>query len=386
MSSPAPTPSTRLVSLDAFRGATIAGMLLVNNPGSWSTVYPPLLHAPWHGWTFTDLIFPAFLWIVGVAMTLSFAKRVEAGGDTAELFRHVLRRSAIIFGLGLLLTAFPFGWLPAHNFSLEKMRIPGVLQRIGLCYLVAGAICLRWRWRGQIAWTAGLLAGYALMLEFIPVPGHGAGRIDEATGSLPWWIDSNLLAGHTWSGAPAPGFDPEGLVSTLSAIATTLLGALAGAVLRGPQPGAVRATRLFGLGAALLLAGALLGLWQPINKNLWTSAFALFMAGWSAVLFAVFYWLIDVRGWRAWATPFVIYGMNAIVIFVGAGLVAKTMGLIAWQNAAGAKVTLKGWIYANGFTPYLSPVNASLAFALAFVGAFLGFGWVLWRKRWFVKV
>jgi predicted acyltransferase len=375
-----------MVSLDAFRGATIAGMLLVNNPGSWSTVYPPLLHAPWHGWTFTDLIFPAFLWIVGVAMTLSFAKRVEAGGDTAELFRHVLRRSAIIFGLGLLLTAFPFGWLPAHNFSLEKMRIPGVLQRIGLCYLVAGAICLRWRLRGQIAWTAGLLAGYALMLRFIPVPGHGAGKIDEATGSLPWWIDSNLLAGHTWSGAPAPGFDPEGIVSTLAAIATTLLGALAGAVLRGSQSGAAKAARLFGLGAALLLGGALLGLWQPINKNLWTSAFALFMAGWSCVLFAAFYGLIDVRGWRAWATPFVIYGMNAIVIFVGAGLVAKTMGLIVWQNAAGAKVTLKGWIYANGFTPYASPLNASLAFAWAFVGAFLVFGWVLWRKKWFLKI
>ena len=381
-----PTPSSRLVSLDAFRGATIAGMLLVNNPGSWGHVYPPLLHAPWHGWTFTDAIFPGFLWIVGVAMTLSFAKRVEAGGDTGELFRHVLRRSAIIFGLGLLLTAFPFGLLPGHNFSLEKMRIPGVLQRIGICYLVAGAICLRWRVRGQIVWAAGLLVGYGLLLRFVPVPGYGAGRIDEAVGNLAWWIDSNLLAGHTWSGAPAPGFDPEGIISTLPAIASTLLGALAGGILRAPNTGAAKTGRLLAAGGALLVAGLLWHLWQPINKNLWTSSFTLFMAGVASVGFAAFYWLIDVRGWQRWATPFVIYGMNAIVIFVGAGLVAKLMGLIAWTNAAGAKTTLKGWLYAAGFTPYASPFNASLAFALAFVAGFLVFGWVLWRKRWFLKI
>lgn len=380
------SPSPRLVSLDAFRGATIAGMLLVNNPGSWSHVYPPLLHAPWHGWTFTDTIFPGFLWIVGVAMTLSFARRVEAGGDTGDLFRHALRRSAIIFGLGLLLVAFPFGLLPTHTFSLEKMRLPGVLQRIGVCYLCASAIFLHAGVRGQIAWVAGLLAGYAALLKFVPVPGYGAGHIDEAVGNLAWWIDSHVLAGHTWSGAPAPGFDPEGILSTLPAIATVLLGALAGRILRAPVAAEVRVRRLLAAGAGLAAAGLALHLWLPINKNLWTSSFTLFMAGWSSLWFAAFYWLIDVRGMQRWATPLVIYGMNAIVIFVGAGLVAKMMGLIAWQNAAGAKTTLKGWIYANGFTPYASPVNASLAFALAFVAAFLGLGWVLWRKRWFVKI
>jgi predicted acyltransferase len=380
------SPSPRLVSLDAFRGATIAGMLLVNNPGSWSHVYPPLLHAPWHGWTFTDTIFPSFLWIVGVAMTLSFARRVEAGGDTGDLLRHALRRSAIIFGLGLLLVAFPFGLLPTHTFALEKMRIPGVLQRIGVCYLFASAIFLRTGVRGQIAWIAGLLAGYAALLKFVPVPGYGAGHIDEAVGNLAWWIDSHVLAGHTWSGAPAPGFDPEGIISTLPAIATVLLGALAGRVLRAPVEASVRVRRLLVAGAALAAAGLALHLWLPINKNLWTSSFTLFMAGWSSLWFAAFYWLIDVRGVQRWATPFVIYGMNAIVIFVGAGLVAKMMGLIAWQNAAGAKTTLKSWIYANGFTPYASPVNASLGFALAFVAAFLGLGWVLWRKRWFLKI
>jgi predicted acyltransferase len=380
------SPSPRLVSLDAFRGATIAGMLLVNNPGSWSHVYPPLLHAPWHGWTFTDTIFPGFLWIVGVAMTLSFARRVEAGGDTGDLFRHALRRSAIIFGLGLLLVAFPFGLLPTHTFSIEKMRLPGVLQRIGVCYLCASAIFLHAGVRGQIAWVAGLLAGYAALLKFVPVPGYGAGHIDEAVGNLAWWIDSHVLAGHTWSGAPAPGFDPEGILSTLPAIATVLLGALAGRILRAPVAAEVRVRRLLAAGAGLAAAGLALHLWLPINKNLWTSSFTLFMAGWSSLWFAAFYWLIDVRGMQRWATPLVIYGMNAIVIFVGAGLVAKMMGLIAWQNAAGAKTTLKGWIYANGFTPYASPVNASLAFALAFVAAFLGLGWVLWRKRWFVKI
>ena len=195
-----------------------------------------------------------------------------------------------------------------------------------------------------------------------------------------------MLAGHTWSGAPAPGFDPEGIISTLPAIATVLLGALAGRVLRAPVAADVRVRRLLGAGAALAAAGLALHLWLPINKNLWTSSFTLFMAGWSSLWFAAFYWLIDVRGVQRWATPFVIYGMNAIVIFVGAGLVAKMMGLIAWQNAAGAKTTLKGWIYANGFTPYASPVNASLAFALTFVAAFLGLGWVLWRKRWFLKI
>ncbi|WP_415909155.1 acyltransferase family protein [Oleiharenicola sp. Vm1] len=199
----------RLLSLDAFRGATIAGMLLVNNPGSWSAIYPPLEHAKWHGWTFTDTIFPSFLWIVGVSLTLSTARRVEAGADRAQLFRHVLQRAAIIFGLGLLLAAFPFGLLPTHHLSFATLRLPGVLQRIAVCYLVASAIFLRTGWRGQLAWAGALLLGYWALLALVPVPGYGPGVL-EPKGSLAWWIDSHLLAGHTWSGAPAPGFDPEG--------------------------------------------------------------------------------------------------------------------------------------------------------------------------------
>ena len=374
----------RLLSLDAFRGATIAGMLLVNNPGSWSDLYPPLAHAPWHGWTPTDMIFPFFLWIVGVAMALSFARRVEQGADRGALFRHVLVRSAIIFGLGLFLAAFPFGLLPAHTFSLEKLRIPGVLQRIGLCYLVAGAIFLRTTWKGQLGWATGLLLGYWALLALVPVPGFGAGVL-EPTGNLAWWIDSHVLAGHTWSGAPAPGFDPEGILSTIPASATTLLGALAGHLVRTCS-GPALSLRLVRDGAVLLAVGAAWDLVFPINKNLWTSSYAVFMAGWAMVLLGGFHWLIDVRGWRRWATPLVIYGSNALAMFVLAGLVGKLLYHIKWAGADGKAVTLKTWIYQGFFVPLASPVNASLLFALAFVTVFLGIAWALWRRKWFLKI
>ena len=374
----------RLLSLDAFRGATIAAMLLVNNPGSWSDIYPPLEHARWHGWTPTDMIFPFFLWIVGVAMTLSFARRVGQGADRGALFRHVVVRAAVIFGLGLLLAAFPFGLLPEHHFSLAKLRIPGVLQRIALCYLAASAIFLRTGWRGQAAWTAGLLAGYWVLLRFVPVPGYGAGVL-EPTGNLAWWIDSHLLAGHTWSGAPAPGFDPEGLLSTLPAIATTLLGALAGQMMRRGSGGALRA-RLLGVGAALLAAGGLMSLALPINKNLWTSSYAVFMAGWAMVMLAGFHWIIDVRGWRRWATPLVIYGMNALALFVLAGLIGRLLTLIKWAGPDGKAVTLKTCVYQGVFVPLASPVNASLLYGVAFVLTFFVIAWALWRKKWFIRM
>lgn len=378
------TPAPRLLSLDAFRGATIAGMLLVNNPGSWADLYAPLAHAPWHGWTPTDMIFPFFLWIVGVAMALSFARRVGEGADRGELFRHVVIRAAIIFGLGLFLAAFPFGLLPAHDFSLAKLRIPGVLQRIGVCYLVVGAIFLRTGWRGQMAWAVGLLVGYWALLVFVPVPGHGPGGLDAAN-NLPGWIDARLLAGHTWSGAPAQGFDPEGILSTLPAVATTLLGVLAGQMIRR-WSGAALTGRLFGGGTVLLALGWLMSAWLPINKSLWTSSYAVFMAGWAMVLLALCHGLIDVRGWKRWATPLVIYGSNALAMFVLAGLVGKLLFLIKWTAVDGRTVTLKSWIYQGAFVPLASPVNASLLFAIAFVLVFFVIAWVLWRRKWFLKI
>jgi len=401
--------SGRLASLDAFRGATVAAMLLVNNPGSWSHVYPPLRHAPWHGWTFTDLIFPCFLWIVGLSMALSFARRADpadaagvegglgsdgsgpggvarGGGSSRDLgvVRHIFTRSAILFGLGLFLAAFPFGLL-GDPFSLATLRIPGVLQRIAVCFLIASPFVLHGTWRGQVLAALGLLVVYAALLLAVPVPGYGAGVL-EPVGNLPGWIDGRLLAGHTWSGAPAPGFDPEGILSTLPAIASTLLGAAAAPLLRLPVAPARRAGAFVLLGAGLVAAGFVVGKAIPVNKNLWTPSFTLLMAGWSALFYGVFHGLIEAAGWRRWSVPFTLYGRNAIAVYVFAGLLARLLYLIHWTGPDGQKVTPKQ-VLAGGVSSLLGEGSlSSLVFAIGFVGVSFVFAWVLWRRRWFIKV
>lgn len=375
----------RLISLDAFRGATIAGMIMVNNPGTWSAIYPQLRHAAWDGWTFTDFIFPFFLWIVGVAMTLSFARRVQQGTDKTHLLLHVGRRALIIFGLGLFLNGFPFGLVPTHDFSWATIRIPGVLQRIAVCYLIASTIFLYSGLRAQVLWVFGLLASYWLLLMLVPVPGYGAGVLDME-GNLCRYVDSQLMAGHTWRGAPVPGFDPEGILSTIPAIATTLLGALTGHFLRSNLSREEKTAWMFVAGNVLLLLGAILDMWLPINKNLWTSSYTIFMAGWANVCLAMFYWLIDVKGYTRWATPFVIYGMNAITVFVLSGIVARTMGLIRWTTGEGTMIDLKTAIYNSVFAPLASPMNASLLFAISFISVMFLVVWFMWKKKWFLKV
>jgi predicted acyltransferase len=381
----AQTSSQRLLSLDAFRGATIASMILVNNPGTWSAIYPQLRHAAWNGWTFTDWIFPFFLWIVGVAMTLSFAKRVEAGGSKGKLMGHVVRRAVIIFALGMFLAGYPFGLLFGHHFSWEHIRIPGVLQRIAVCYLFASMIYLYTGLRGQIAWLIGLLAGYWLLVANVPVPGYGAG-VYEPMGSLCWWVDSHVLAGHTWRGAPVPGFDPEGIVSTIPAIATTLFGVLTGRWLRTDRSKEEKTAWMFVTGNVLLVLGATLDMWLPINKNLWTSSYSVFMAGFAAVCLAMFYWLIDVKGYKKWATPFVIYGMNAITVFVLAGVVGRTLGLIKVAMPDGSELALQPYIFQTYFLPIASPINASLLYAICFILVMFLVVWIMWWRKWFVKV
>jgi len=354
-------------------------MMLVNNPGDWGHVYAPLLHAKWHGWTFTDLIFPFFLWIVGVAMTLSFAKRVERGDSKHNLLLHALRRSAIIFGLGLFLNGFPY-------FDLSIIRIPGVLQRIAVCYLLGSVIFLYSSFRWQLLWTFALLAVYWLLVALVPVPGFGAGVL-ELKGNLAWYVDSQLLAGHTWRGAPLAGFDPEGIVSTLPAISTLLFGILTGHMLRMPRSQEEKTAWMFVVACALLFAGVVMDNWLPINKNLWTSSYSVFMAGMALLIFACCYWIIDVKGYRRGSGPFAIYGVNAITVFVLAGLVGRLMGIIhVGTTDDGKALSLKSWIYGTLFEPIADPYNASLLFALAFVLFLYGVAYVMYRKKWILKV
>lgn len=374
----------RLQSLDAFRGATIAAMILVNNPGTWDAVYPPLRHAAWHGWTLTDWIFPFFLFIVGVAMVFAFARRMEQGVLPKRLYRQVVSRSLKIFLLGLFLNGFPFGLL-GHQFDLGTLRIPGVLQRIAACYFLASIIYLHTGLRTQLLILGGLLAGYWGILTLVPVPGFGAGVL-EPVGNICWYVDSHLLAGHTWTGAPAPGFDPEGIVSTLGALATTLSGCVLGQWLRSNHTKEEITAWAFVAGNVSLLLGVVLDLWIPINKNLWTPSYVVFMNGWALTVFATMYWLIDARDYRAWATPLVIYGMNAIAVFVVSGILARLIVLVKIHGSDGSEISLKTYVFEHVYRAVASPLNASLLFALSFVMLMYLFVWGLWKKQWFFKV
>jgi len=380
-----PQSNARLLSLDVFRGATIAGMMLVNNPGDWGHIYPPFEHAAWNGWTYTDTIFPFFLWIVGVAMTFSFAKRIERGADTKRLAMHVLARSASIVGIGLFLNGFSFGLLFGHDFSFATMRFPGVLQRIGICYLVAGLVVLKTSWRQQAWIILGLLVVYWMAMFLIPVPGYGAGVLDPK-GNLCWFIDSNVFGRHTWTGAPVPGFDPEGLFSTLPAIATTLFGVLTGHLLRSPRSKEDKVILMFVAGDVLLFAGMVMDNWLPINKNMWTSSYAVFMAGLAMNVLGLLYWIIDTKGYVRWAKPFAIYGLNAITMFVLAGLFGRLGWIIKLHDAAGNVITLKTWYYHLLFTPIASPMIASFLHSLAWVAGLYLIAWIMYKKNWVLKV
>lgn len=367
----------RLLALDAFRGATIAGMMVVNTPGDWDHVYPPLLHAEWHGWTYTDTIFPFFLFIVGVSMAFSFGKR-KADGGSRGLWLHTVRRAAIIFGIGLALNVLSF-----FLFHRQHVRIPGVLQRIGVCYLFAAAIYLLAGARGLLPAAAALLGLYWALMTFVPVPGYGAGRLD-LEGNLARYVDVAVLGEHTWK--HNPNWDPEGPLSTIPAIATTLLGIAAGELLLSKRPWPARLAGLMAGGAAAFSLGLLWSIGFPINKNLWTSSYALAMSGLAAVVLAVCLWAIDLRGWKAWAKPFVWLGTNAIALFVLATLATILAIAIKLPADGGKRRSLYGAIYATVFRHFEDARIGSLLFALAFLGVWIAVGAVLYRRRIFIKV
>jgi predicted acyltransferase len=369
----------RLRSLDVLRGLTVAGMVIVNNPGDWSTVYWPLLHAEWDGWTPTDLIFPFFLFIVGTSIGLG-TLRLRSGQARQATAATILRRGAIIWGLGLFLAAFPF-------FHLSAVRVTGVLARIAWCYvptaLLARAVVSHAGRRRIVRTTVvALLSLYWVLLAAVPFPGGFAGDLSPE-GNIGAWLDRTIFGAHLWKSGR---WDPEGLLSTMPAIATTMIGLIAGwFVAETDSPRAiVRGLLTWGLIGVLL--GLVTSMWLPINKNLWTSSYVLFTGGLAAACLAVCYWLCDVREstvMRRVTEPFVALGRNAILLFVLSGLLAKTLIYLKWPDPT---VSLGGWIYLTAFLPIASPYNASLLYAIANLALLFALLAWLHRRRVYLTV
>jgi len=366
--------TNRLYSLDVFRGITVAAMILVNNPGSWDSVYPPLLHAKWHGCTPTDLIFPFFLFIVGVSIHYAYQPKLNEG-LTKKNVSKILRRTVIIFLLGMLLALAP-------KFNFSSVRIPGVLQRISLVFLFCSLIYFKTNWLSQIRLALILLVGYFVLMTMVPVPGVGEANLEPET-NLGAWLDRLLLNGHLW--AQSKTWDPEGVLSTIPAIATGILGMLTGQLFSKISAPAEKVTWLFFIGAMLIVTGLAWGLVFPINKALWTSSYVLYTGGIAMQFLAACYWLIDVQGVKKWSTPFIYYGMNAIFVFVASGLLAKLLTRVKIGEGE-SEISIWTFMYQNFYASWLSPKNASLGFAVSLILFFLVILWQMYKRKIFVKV
>ena len=372
-----PQPNKRLLSLDVFRGITVAAMILVNNPGDWGNIYAPLKHAEWNGCTPTDLIFPFFLFIVGVSIVFALDSIKSDINNHPKLIKSVLTRSLKLFSLGLILSLFPY-------FDFSTVRIPGVLQRIAVVYLVASLLFIKLKPKSIIQIFALILIGYWLIMSLVPVPGIGDANLGKDT-NLGAWLDRALLTeAHLWKSAKT--WDPEGLFSTIPAIATGLFGVLIGAILKSKQRTEEnKVVWLFFFGFLGFLLGLIVDLFFPINKSLWTSSYVLYTGGLASMGLAFCYWLIDVRQITWFTKPFVIYGINAITVFFASGIIARSLSLIK-TTLNGEEISLKGYLYEQFFTPYLSPINASLAGAITFVLIWLLILWLMYRKNIIIKV
>jgi len=378
---PANPPGERLVSLDLFRGATIALMIVVNNQDE-EVAYWPLKHARWNGWTPTDLVFPFFLFIVGVALAFSFGGRLQRGESRRTLLSHVLRRGFMLFAIGFLLHGF------GARFQLDQWRVYGVLQRIAICYVISAVLVL---YSGRSARLAAIaatcLVSYWVLMRYVPVPGFGVPVRDipllDPDRNLAAWLDRKLLMGHLYEGTR----DPEGVLSTIPALATSLLGVLTGQWLRSTRNITQKAAGMFVAGLIGVGLGELFNLWFPINKKLWTSSYVLLTAGLALMTLALLYWLVDGKRWRGpWTKPFVILGMNAIAAYVFAELLAIFLFGVNLHLAGGATMSWGEFIYRRWFEPLGSPANASLYFSIGFLLVCFFAMWILYRKRMFLKI
>lgn len=374
---------TRLLSLDVFRGLTVAAMILVNNPGSWSHVYAPLRHAEWHGCTPTDLIFPFFLFIVGVSISYSFGSK-KTYLSHSKLIITALKRALILFGLGLFLNLFPKVFTePIEAF--QTVRIPGVLQRIAIVFFITAVIFVKTNPKTQLKLLIGILLAYWAMMSLIPVPGVGFANLEKET-NLGAWLDRTLLTeAHLWRSAKT--WDPEGILSTLPAVGTGLFGVLIGSWLkRKDREESVKISWMFSVGTLAVILGLIWDLCFPINKALWTSSFVLYAGGLASIGLALCYWLIDVQAYKKGTTPFVVYGVNAITVFFLSGLIPRILNMIKFNMPDGTILNAREWLYQSFYSPYFTPINASLAGAVTFVLIWLGILWWMYSRKIIIKV
>lgn len=445
--------NSRLISLDVFRGMTIAGMVLVNNPGG-SPVYWPLDHAEWHGLTPTDWIFPFFLFIVGVSVAISMGK--SAGTDKPKPYRKVFTRAAVIYLLGAAISVIPFfqfqasdapDWLKlltwiafalsllaalmrkwwwalgllaaglagvavmnlaGYNvvpYNFAALRIMGVLQRIALVYLITSLIFLHTNWKRLVAISVVLLLGYWLIMTTIPVPGCEVTSINDKACNLAAYLDRLILTeNHIWRGGKV--YDPEGLLSTIPAIVTCISGVLTGMWLTRKDEGGmmndesstvnsslinhhsslVKVSGIFFFGVVLLALGLIWNSYFPMNKALWTSSYVLATSGLALLVLGACYWLIDIQGYKRWAWPFVVFGMNALPLFVFSGIWARMHAAYRVTGADGQLISVQKWVMLNIYLPVFNPIDASLAFAISFILLWLFLMWLLYRKGIFLRV
>jgi predicted acyltransferase len=358
--------SGRLESLDFFRGFAIVGMIVVNNPGgSGDEAYACLKHAQWNGWTPTDLIFPFFLFAVGVSMVYSFASRLKRGESRRRLLVHILRRGAIMFAIGLFLNGYP-AWPNHYHFA--TLRLVGVMQRIAICYVLASIVMMWCGTRGRIAAVAACLIGYWVLMRFVPVPGYGVPTRDvpllDPAGNLSGWLDRTLYSGHMHH----QPFDSEGSLSTIPALGTTLIGVLTGEWLRSSVGATRKAAWMVVFGLIGLVSGEIFNTWFPINKKLWTSSYVLFHCGFALVLLALCYWALDIKQWRGrWTIPVEVFGVNAIAAYILSEVGGTGLERLMLHFPAGTSMTFQDFVYQRWLVPLASPANASLIYSLVFL-------------------
>lgn len=374
----------RLLSLDFFRGLTVAAMILVNNPGSWANIYAPLKHAEWNGCTPTDLVFPFFLFIVGVSIAYAIGNKKGEPKSHTKTILKALKRTLILFGLGLFLSLFPKVFTDPLS-AFETVRIPGVLQRIAVVFFVSAIIFLKQTEKTIFKLIIAILVVYWALMMFVPVPDVGYANLEKET-NLGAWLDRTILTeAHLWKAAKT--WDPEGILSTLPAIATGLFGVLVGAYLkRKDVEAATKIAWLFSAGTFAVLAGLIWDLNFPINKALWTSSYVLYTGGLATIVLSLSYWIIDVHNYKGFTKPFVIYGVNAITVFFLSGLMPRALNLIKIKQADGAEIGALAHFYKTFFVPYFSPINASLAYAIVFIAFWFVVLWAMYKKNIIIKV